>query len=60
MLKDSFSPELGRARLGDFVDRFLGNLERIPASIGEAFTVAKDMLAGSFFTQPSPRNRLRS
>ena len=40
-LKDSFSPELGRAKLQDFVDRVLGNLKRIPASIGEAFTVEK-------------------
>jgi hypothetical protein len=40
-LKDSFRPELGRAKLEDFVDRFLGNLKRIPASIGEAFTVEK-------------------
>jgi hypothetical protein len=40
-LKDSFSPELGRAKLEDFVDRVLGNLKRIPASIGEAFTAEK-------------------
>jgi len=41
VLKDSFRPELGRAKLEDYVDRFLGNLKRIPASIGEAFTVEK-------------------
>ena len=41
VLKDSFRPELGRARLEDYVDRFLRNLERIPASTGEAFTAQK-------------------
>jgi len=40
-LKDSFSPESGRATLEDVVDRFLRNLKRMPASIGEAVTVEK-------------------
>ena len=36
--KDSFSPEAGPATARDFVERFVGNLGRLPSSIGQAFT----------------------
>ncbi len=37
-LKDSFSPELGYASFGDIANRFLGNLMRLPISMGEAIS----------------------
>ena len=36
--KDSFRPEAGPATARDFVERFVGNLGRLPSSIGQAFT----------------------
>lgn len=36
--KDSFSPEAGPATARDFVERLIGNLGRLPSSIGQAFT----------------------
>jgi hypothetical protein len=41
ILKDSFTPELGRATLKDIASRFVENLKRTPISIGEAITVEK-------------------
>jgi hypothetical protein len=40
-LKDSFTPELGRATLKDVASRFVENLGRTPTSIGEAITAEK-------------------
>jgi hypothetical protein len=38
VLKDSFNPELGPATAADIAGRIVGNVARLPSSIGQAFT----------------------